>query len=237
MGTALHGPGEMVYPDLIPSFDQKNFYILDKGTFKLFKLNDASERIWETEMPTNVLNNIIALNDSIFGFAEFIPTKAALNIINIKSGNTISHIDFEDENGEASSKYNFGWSIGPNRKAVLFLARFKKIMIADIDDDGKLCNINWVEGDTTAPSENNFYSGICCGSRYFYLLNRQNIDLEAQEGNAIIEIFDYDANPVSKIELDIPAWMMMLDEANHQMILLSPLDDDFHTVSLNGNEV
>ena len=75
------------------------------------------------------------------------------------------------------------------------------------------------------------YSDIACGN-YIYLLSQKNVNVEDATGFSEIEIYDYDGVCIKKLVLNIIADKMLLDEANHRLLLTSIEDASINVVKI-----
>lgn len=234
-GVRGPGPGEFLYPRLAPVIGKNRCGIIDNGQCALYtstRGNDTTQS--KVQLPAIAVNSPAIIGDTAIIYMECLPDKLSLSSYNLLNGQIGTLIDFSDDKGEAI-KHDFSWDTN-GKEAVLAHFHTDRIAVGRFTSDLRLSGTQVYEGDMSLTARKECYVDVVAGPKYFYLLSNKNVEKDYSGGYSDIEIYDYDCNPVALLHLDIPAWLMTMDETNHRLLITSPLNDNINIISLCENE-
>ena len=85
-------------------------------------------------------------------------------------------------------------------------------MIASLSDGRHVIPELAVKGDgEERMKDGGYYTDVVCGKKCFYILSQGDVETSGLSGTSSIEVYDYEGNPMKKINLDIIASHMVYD--------------------------
>lgn len=131
-----------------------------------------------------------------------------------------------------ASLYDFVWNSNHANRIVIAHQHSERYIVYETDSEHRIVEsrIFDTKDDSFSPDRIT-YSDIACGN-YIYLLSQKNVNVEDATGFSEIEIYDYDGVCIKKLVLNIVADKMLLDEANHRLLLTSIEDASINVVKI-----
>ena len=141
------------------------------------------------------------------------------------------YVDFFDESkGGNSTLYNFSYDVAFGYAVFAYLYQ-DGFMIASLSDGRHVIPELAVKGDgEERMKDGGYYTDVVCGKKCFYLLSQGDVETSGLSGTSSIEVYDYEGNPMKKINLDIIASHMVYDKINKRVIFSPSMDNDLHVL-------
>ncbi len=132
--------------------------------------------------------------------------------------------------GFGSTLYNFSYDVAFGHAVFAYLYQ-DGFMIASLSDGRHVLPELAVKGDgKERMKDGGYYTDVVCGKKYFYLLSQGDVETSGLSGTSSIEVYDYEGNPMKKINLDIIASHMVYDKINKRVIFSPSMDNDLHVL-------
>lgn len=233
-GSKGNGESEWISPHLMPITDT-TYIVIDNfrwGVYNVKQVDGSYVIQRERDMGVQIpLNSQKYLSRLTFGNISYSPREVVWKIMDIETLACLDSIIFFDESkGDNSMLYDFAYDSAFGH-AVFAYRHLDGFMVTSLSD-GRQVIPEWIiKGDgKERMNGNSYYTDVVCGKKYFYLLSlgeRKSVDFSE---NSFIEIYDYEGNPVKKINLDIQTNKMVYDKINKKVIFQSSIDNDFHVL-------
>jgi hypothetical protein len=165
-------------------------------------------------------NQLHVVQDSIFVYSA-IPSDFSIKKYNLKANREIGKIALKmDEHQQPFYSSNYGL-VAANDSFIVYAYYYKKQI--DIYDVFSLKLKKRISGnyDYQTPivgdNDNNIqqYINVVAGQQYFYALYQGRSSKNKTINSDVIEVFDYNGNPVAKYTFDICPQIFTIDETNH----------------------
>jgi len=182
--------------------------------------------------------NVYFSNDTIFGEATYSEGikyfRSSFN--DIMQYNKLGVLNDDDilQKADVQQRINLDRSfLGFAPQHDMFVAaylRFNRIIILDkqLNETKRIILGTEAKGPTTlqVPSNDNtlYFRGIYCAEDYFYASYLTDSDQDSKFAS-VIYVFDYQGNPVNKLELEFPARSYTIDESEKVLYVLTGRDD------------
>lgn len=141
-----------------------------------------------------------------------------------------SIVFFDESKGGNSTLYNFSYDVAFGHAVFAYLYQ-DGFMIASLSDGRHVIPKLAVKGDgEERMKDGGYYTDVVCGKKCFYILSQGDVETSGLSGTSSIEVYDYEGNPMKKINLDIIASHMVYDEINKRVIFSPSMDNDLHVL-------
>lgn len=231
-GKKGHGKNEWVAPHILAKTEQ-GLLVLDNGDKKLYSVKDAEIQSVKKCSLRDAVNDAKEIEYPVIGYVSTTPDAQYLKLTNVENDNAIDSISFVDTSNKGNaSLYDFVWNSNHANRIVIAHQHSERYIVYETDSEHRI-----VESRTFDTKDDSFspdritYSDIACGN-YIYLLSQKNVNVEDATGFSEIEIYDYDGVCIKKLVLNIIADKMLLDEANHRLLLTSIEDASINVVKI-----
>lgn len=223
-GKKGQGPGEIQqFPMICQSVSSDNLYIwgytareirefaFKNDSISLVKIYDLDK--YET------FNQLHVLQDSLFIYSA-IPSDFSIKKYDLKANCEVEKIVLKTKGDQPFYSPNYGF-VAANDSCIVYAYNYKKqIDIYDVNTL-KLTKriIDRYNYTTPALDDNNnnvmHYISVVAGEKYFYALYRGRSEINSTENSDIMEVYDYNGNPVSKYTFTICPQIFIVDEVGH----------------------
>lgn len=232
LGKRGNGPDELVYPHM-SLCSPGNYYVVDNGKKSSYILNKDSI----VRMPDEKRSRLSALprlmDYPFVGYVENYRSRKVWKKQNISTGVVIDSLCIGSIEDLDTVSTDFFWNWGDSgRRVILGFLNQNQFAVGVLDAS---VTMHWTLFTADTKVDKQYYSDVACGEKYFYLLSQQNVDMKKKSGYSMVEVYSYDGQPQMRVQLDIIARRMLIDEAKNRILFLSPLDDYIHVGTLNIN--
>lgn len=159
------------------------------------------------------MKNIISI------FIYYLPDDLTIKKYDLKKNKSLNEIKFKKEDHPESFYYSNRGVIAVNQSNIIYAYLFKRqIDIFDFRTCEKRVTISngkkYPKPDYRSIEDPTiYYTNVYAGTRYFYVLCRENRNkTEGGEYDYVIEVFDYNGEPVIRYRFDIAPILFVVDE-------------------------
>lgn len=176
-------------------------------------------------------NQMHILDDSILIY-NAIPNRLEIKKYDLKNNTPLGSIRFRSDNHNESYFYSNRGLVAAHDSCILYSYIYKReINIYSTNDLTLRKNIRWKypqqKIDIQNPDNNiKYYMNIVAGENYFYALYNGHAPKE-NNVDGLLEVYDYDGNPVMRYQFDITPFLFDIDEENHYIYGYNPLEEDY----------
>ena len=233
-GRKGNGENEWISPHLIPITDTA-YTVIDNfrwGIYDVTKVDSSYVIQKKKNMGVQIpLNSPKFVSYSTFGNISYSPREVVWEITDIENLSCSDSIVFFDESkGGNSTLYNFSYDVAFGHAVFAYLYQ-DGFMIASLSDGRHVIPKLAVKGDgEERMKDGGYYTDVVCGKKCFYILSQGDVETSGLSGTSSIEVYDYEGNPMKKINLDIIASHMVYDEINKRVIFSPLMDNDLHVL-------
>lgn len=233
-GRKGNGENEWISPHLIPITDTA-YTVIDNfrwGIYDVTKVDSSYVIQKKKNMGVQIpLNSPKFVSYSTFGNISYSPREVVWEITDIENLSCSDSIVFFDESkGGNSTLYNFSYDVAFGHAVFAYLYQ-DGFMIASLSDGRHVIPKLAVKSDgEERMKDGGYYTDVVCGKKCFYILSQGDVETSGLSGTSSIEVYDYEGNPMKKINLDIIASHMVYDEINKRVIFSPSMDNDLHVL-------
>ncbi len=233
-GRKGNGENEWISPHLIPITDTA-YTVIDNfrwGIYDVTKVDSSYVIQKKKNMGVQIpLNSPKFVSYLTFGNISYSPREVVWEITDIENLSCSDSIVFFDESkGGNSTLYNFSYDVAFGHAVFAYLYQ-DGFMIASLSDGRHVIPKLAVKGDgEERMKDGGYYTDVVCGKKCFYVLSQGDVETSGLSGASFIEVYDYEGNPMKKINLDIIASHMVYDEINKRVIFSPSMDNDLHVL-------
>ena len=191
-----------------------NEFIFTNDSFKLSKSHILDKY--------NTFNQLHIVRDSLFIYNS-VPTELSIKKYNLKLKKETGSINFDlDSNNQPFYSSNYGL-VSANDSFIVYAYTYKKQIdiynISTLELNKRIIDKYNFKNPIINDNENNteHYINIISGKKYFYALHRGKSSKNTTFNTDIIEVFDYNGNPILKYSFDISPQIFIVDEENRYM--------------------
>ncbi|MDE5687241.1 MAG: hypothetical protein K2I18_01280 [Paramuribaculum sp.] len=234
-GNIGQGPGEYVTPRLIYSPEARTI-VADLAKDVFITLDDSVQRKITNAVKGRNLNRPVDLKFPVLGFTELTRDDRKWLIANIETGELIDSIMLTHDGIPKDVPVDIKVSAKDN-KVVLVSQFVDEIRIAELSEGEKIKLLRLFKGSAAPTAMQPCYVDVTCGKDRFYAVSLKNMSFSENgemSGNSVIEVYDYDGNPIAKLTPEFIPRKILIDERRNRLICLSVDDDNIHLIPLNG---
>ncbi|MDR1115551.1 MAG: TolB-like 6-bladed beta-propeller domain-containing protein [Tannerella sp.] len=236
-GTKGQGPEEIqFFPMFCESPGSKYLYVWGYTplTIKKFKIGDKGKFVTVGEYQLSqyeAFNCMHVIDDSLFVY--YLPDELTVKKYNLKTDEYLDEIKWEKEDHAESYYYSNRGLIAVNKSNIVYSYIFKKqIDIYDLHTGQKKAVITdgkkYPKPNVGSRDNLTCYVNIYAGTDRFYALSRKNgYDTSDNQDEYLLEVFDYDGNPIVRYTFDIAPFLFAIDEDNEQIYGYSSQFEDY----------
>lgn len=229
-GRKGHGHNEFVSP-LMFTGKSGSLLAIDNANMKVYKSDKGRFEQTETSRLHDALNDLKTISYPLVAYNSMAPLEVCLKIVNIESGQLVDSIAFKDNTGRGNAAvYDYAWDYN-NGKIVIAHIHSEKFVVCNVNENGKILDITSFDSSEIFSKDKTFYTDVVCGE-YIYLLSQKKVNVNDFSGYSEIEVYDYNGQPVKRIELDFISPKMLLDRTNNKLIFASAIDENIHIIDL-----
>jgi hypothetical protein len=224
-GDKGQGPGEFqLFPMICQNTCSNKLYIWGYTPLSIngFVFHNDSLVLAEsyTLKMYETFNQLHIIQDSIFIYSA-IPSDFSIKKYDLKSNREVDEISFNlESHNQPFFSSNYGY-VAANRSFIIYAYHYKKQI--DIYDavsmklKKQIIDEYHYETPVFDDNDNNVqqYINIVAGNKYFYALYRGGSRKNSTVNSDVLEVFDYNGNPVSKYTFNICPQIFIIDENNH----------------------
>ena len=165
-------------------------------------------------------NNMTVVNDSLLLY--FLPDRLKVKKYDLKQGEVLDELELEKEDHGESYFYKNRGIMAAGNSQIVYAYLYKKQI--DLYDMGSFRLIKELAGTGryASPVVGDFqgvqhYIHVVPGNNYFYALYKG--ERTGTDGNAaeVLEVYDYEGNPVALYSFDIAPTLFVVDETNGKL--------------------
>jgi hypothetical protein len=235
MGIKGQGPGEIqLFPMFCESPGSRYLYIWGYTPLTINKIliNECGGFMPDGEHQLSryeAFNCMHIINDSLFIY--YLPDDLTVKKYDLKANKYIDEIKWpKDDHAESYYYSNRGW-IAVNDSNIVYSYVFKKqIEIYDLHTCEKKTVITdgrkYPKPDLKSNENPACYMNIYAGINYFYALCMNN-DSHGSQADYLLEVFDYEGNPIIKYTFDIAPSLFVVDEDRGHIYGYSHMYEDY----------
>lgn len=229
-GTNGQGPDEFIFPKIVRSNNGATI-LVDIAKNK-FISNDVETIVSPNEYGYNSPFDVAY---PIVGFTELIGRDRACYLIDVNTSEIVDSISFKSSE-MPSPKIAVNFRAASNGRHVVIVREFlDEIIIIDLDKNNSFDKITRYKGQGQPSARRPYYVGVECGKDRFYVMSMIDVSFGSNgepSGKCSIDIYDYAATPVAKIEVNYFPRRILLDADRNRLLALSAFDDDIHIIDL-----
>ncbi|MDR0725786.1 MAG: TolB-like 6-bladed beta-propeller domain-containing protein [Prevotellaceae bacterium] len=235
-GIKGKGPSDIqIFPMICRNTSSDTLYIwgYTPVTIKSFSVYKDSLSLVKTYNLNNyeTFNNPHIIRDSIFLYSN--SEDMSIKKCDLETNLSTGKLSFKtDSHGQSAFSENYGL-FAANDSLIIYAYQYKKQIdiydIASLQLKTRIIDKYEYEPPTFNYTENVlYYISIVAENKYFYVMYRGRNSENVPLNNDIIEVFDYDGNPVVKyIFEDIAPQIFTVDEINHYIYGYSYNNQDY----------
>jgi hypothetical protein len=236
-GTKGQGPDEIqLFPMFCESPGSRYLYVWGYTPLmiKKFTMGDKGEFMAAGEYQLSryeAFNCMHVIDDSLFVY--YLPDELTVKKYDLKTGKYLDEIKWEKDDHAESYYYSNRGLIAVNKSNIVHSYLFKKqIDIYDLHTGRKKAVLTdgkkYPKPDVGSRDNSQYYVNIYAGADRFYALSRNNrYDTPDNQDEYLLEVFDYDGNPIVRYAFDIAPFLFAIDEDSGQIYGYSSRFEDY----------
>lgn len=232
-GLKGNGENEWLYPHFLGKTGEE-YCVLDNGRMGLYQVTrgDSSYviRRMRDVKPVLPFKAVKSVSYPMFAYVTYSPNEIAWRVGNAETMAVSDSVAFTDEEGKGEAiRYDFSYDVSAGH-AVLAGLHQDWFLILGLSGEGRISPRWMVKGqEGEQPEGTVYYTDVACG-KDVYLLSQRNVDPSDASGTSSVEVYDYEGRPLRRLDLDIIASKMIVDEARGRLVFCSPMDNALHVL-------
>ena len=234
-GIKGKGKNEWILPHLLVK-GSDDYSVIDNSRRALYGIKGTDhkiDRLGDFSIP-ELINYARYIEYPYFAYIVYTPNVIYWKIRNVETTDEISSVPFRDANNKGNAiLYDFMYDVF-NGKVVFACNKLDRFMVSSLTEDNDVVHGVMVSGEKMeSMGRKRFYMDVVCDDTYIYLLSNRFVSVKG-EGSSVIEIFDYDGNPVGLVDIGVLANKLTIDRKGKRLLMFSPIDNCIYVVGMSS---